>query len=434
MTNTNNLLNESGECFSAEMQEWIDKLFPDDSKLKFKLITDLSKQPKRGQLSTTTSDSDILEFYQYICRILEQKLDVVLPKTCYFSVTSGVASFYISSKKIVKNLIQNTLKYMNSDEELSKRSVNDFQTSFESTLEDDIDSFTEADFTVSRSVGTVESVFRENHGVPKQNGFVPKAVAKIHLNDLNYEVILESIGESRYVWIQHFFQNSWTWENQNMKDDLKASETSQEELLEPLHYLSLAQVDKIEGKTIWISGAKILHNAIVTDIQTFNSKSVLESSKISNIDNFHQKVLEKISTTSEEDFSLEDFVNESIEAFFPNMKAITYTDSVMKELSTIVHQNKLDFYTSTDEVISAINMVLSMDPVCLKTQTKNLLKNISAISLDNLMIIFEQRGNSVLVFKIVWGTHFIETKTQHSKDWLDSVSDVLNLEKLLASN
>ena len=105
----------------------------------------------------------------------------------------------------------------------------------------------------------------------------------------------------------------------------------------------------------------------------------------------------------------------------------------MIDLSEISNQGKLDFYSSCDDVINAINVILNMNPNCIKTKTKNLNKEIRAVALDNLAIIYEEKEHYINVLKTIWSTYFIETGSEHTKAWLDSLSNALNIDRLMTS-
>ena len=454
------MLRQLEEYFNNRMKSWFDELLQEESTFKFHFRPVLINQEKRGHFSTSTLLKYIQELNKYyegnqnkhinlasaiafvvkkLNDLLAEKDEVpedhVLRKISHFTEKNGVVSGFFSDKQAIEELIESTKEMIYSDEELSEHVTEDPELLQEESQESDMDDDAEIPSPDGATLGVVESVFREVHGLPTSIGFVPKAIAKIHLNDSKFDSVLEKVGDSRYIWIQHIFHNSWEWQGISLKDELKASSQNSEISLERCSTWSLAQVDKVEGKIIWISGAKILHNTSIFGIESFKTKPFLELLKdVPKIDYFSSNLLEKISLNCSDDLSPEDIVNEEIEKFYPKMKSITYSESVLKELKGIVEQGKLDFYSTTDEAISALNLVLSMEPIWILTQTKILLKNIYAVAFDNLMVIYEKWGECIQVVKLVWSTHFIETGTQHTKEWLDTFSTVLGLERLLTSN
>uniref|UniRef100_A0A7S3NDU6 Uncharacterized protein n=1 Tax=Euplotes harpa TaxID=151035 RepID=A0A7S3NDU6_9SPIT len=202
--------------------------------------------------------------------------------------------------------------------------------------------------------------------------------------------------------------------------------------LDSISKFSLAKVDKIESNTISISGAKIVNNSYIVNLANIESMTENDAqNKILSLDNFHQKILKKIFEADSESKSLENLLSEELATKIANSKSVEYSYSAMKELREIVGQMKLDFYDSIEEVMALINSVLVTKPFCIKTNTKSLQREICAVALDNLTIIYEDQEDCIKVFKIVWSTYFIETGSCHTKDWLDSLSNALNFEKML---
>lgn len=360
--------------------------------------------------------------------------DHPLRKVSRFEDNNGVINCFLSDKQTIDELIESTKEIINSDDEFNQKSTDSTEFAHDESSESEKD-----DHPVSGAndaiVGVVQSVFREVNGVPTEINFVPKAVAKIQLNDSHFETISKSIGDSRYVWIQHIFQNQWDY--QEITDDSEYVETlrDSDKVVESQMTWSLVQILNFTDKTIWISGVKVLHNTPVYDICTLESQLVLESFKTNpHTCSFSTKLAQQLLQIRDKAYSLEDIVTEEIEKYLNQTKTVTYTDSVMKDLTNIVSQGKLDFYSSVDEVITSINVVLSMNPVALTTQTKKLQRNISAIAFDNLMVIYEKVGEIINVFKIIWSTFYVETGTQHTKQWLDSLCQILDLENLALSN
>lgn len=454
------MLRQLEEYFNNRMKSWFDELLQEESTFKFHFRPVLINQEKRGHFSTSSLFKYIQEHNKYyegdlnkhinlpsaiafvvqnLNDLLTEKDEVsedhVLHKISHFTEKNGVVSGFFSDKQAIEELVESTKEMIYSDEDLSEHVTEDPELLQEESQESDMDDDAEIESSDSATLGFVESVFREVHGLPTLFGFVPKALAKIHLNDLKFDSVLEKVGETRYIWIQHIFHNNWEWQIISLKDEIKASSQNSERSSERWNTWSLAQVDKVDGKTIWISGAIILHGTPIFAIESFNTKPFQELSKeVPKIDSFSSKLIEKISLNCNDDLSPEDIINEEIEKFYPEMKSITYSDSVLKELKGIVEQGKLDFYYTIDEVISALNFVLSTEPIWIITQTKVLQKNIYAVAFDNLMVIYEKWGECIKVVKLVWSTHFIETGSQHTKEWLDTFSTVLGLERLLTSN
>jgi len=231
------------------------------------------------------------------------------------------------------------------------------------------------------------------------------------------------------VLIQHIFlkddEFDFTEINEEMENVGKAD-------LSSASSYSFALIEKYSKKQLWISGAKILHNSYIIGIfPVMNPMKPLEFNQKAFMDCFNQKIFERIFNSSINSESPENIIEEEIQNFSSELKSVVYSETVIRDLSEIVEQKKLDFYSSTEEITSAINTILSLNPENIQTKTKYSEKVIHAIAFDNITIIYEELESSVHVFKIMWSTYFIETKSQHSQEWLSSISNALNLEKLL---
>ena len=261
-------------------------------------------------------------------------------------------------------------------------------------------------------IGRVESAFRENNGVPQVEGFIEQFISKIQLIFQSSNNITQNLNESQYIWVEYLTQNKselncWnlnsTDDNNEFEDPKCNFETSKR---------SLAKILKIEDSTIWISGALIMHNSSVVSILPINAiKNLLIK------DIFFDPVLRKF--------------NKINRAPVSNPKVVKYSEQVLKDFEEIVNQGKLDFYTSCNDIISTLNIILNMNPNWILTKTKTLAREIKAIAYDNLTIIYEDTDSCIEVLKVIWSTYFIETGSEHTKEWLDSLSNALNIEAIL---
>ena len=113
------------------------------------------------------------------------------------------------------------------------------------------------------------------------------------------------------------------------------------------------------------------------------------------------------------------------------MPEITFSELASSELKNVISQNKLDNFSSTDELKTAIKLVLNSDGECIETQTPTLQRVIYAKGLSHLMVLFTKNGDQTTVFKTVWCAQFEENGPRPTKQWLDSLCIVLDLEQLL---
>lgn len=128
----------------------------------------------------------------------------------------------------------------------------------------------------------------------------------------------------------------------------------------------------------------------------------------------------------------EEYLKDEIDKVYNRVKMISYTEAVMKELESMA-KDRLDFFTSSHKLLTVVNIILSLNPACLTVEVPLKHKVVSAISFDNLIILYIKDDDVVKVFKFVWGTHFVETGSIHTKEWLKSLIKVCGFEELLDS-
>jgi len=103
----------------------------------------------------------------------------------------------------------------------------------------------------------------------------------------------------------------------------------------------------------------------------------------------------------------------------------------MEELKEIIEHKNFEAYNSTNDLTNDVKLILLKDSERVITNTPFLSKQIASIAMGKLMILFEETEKNINVFKTVWSSYFEETRTKPTKQWLDSLCIVLNLEKLL---
>ena len=136
-----------------------------------------------------------------------------------------------------------------------------------------------------------------------------------------------------------------------------------------------------------------------------------------------------VSVTKDALEALGQLLNQPLKSF--KSKVIEYSDSIVGEMKDILEQKKLDAYNNVEELMAGINTALKNPTDKIDTKTPSKGETISAFGMNNLMILYQERESSTFVFKTVWSSYFEETGTKPTKEWLDSLCMVLNLESLL---
>lgn len=105
--------------------------------------------------------------------------------------------------------------------------------------------------------------------------------------------------------------------------------------------MTLAKLDKVEGRTIHVSGIDIISETPILDIKPYHYKDAVEEV-------YHSK----LKTPSEHKTEVE------------------FKDSALEELKSIISSNhQLEFYSSVEEVLDLIKEVLRLEPHTLDTST-----------------------------------------------------------------
>ena len=128
---------------------------------------------------------------------------------------------------------------------------------------------------IIRPIGYLDSVYREKFGTPRQSGFVKNARAKLTLvNEINSSC-LEGLEDYGYIWLIFIFHIGLNDYN-NKKTKIAPPKLEGEKkgvfaTRSPHRYnpigLSMAKLDKIVDKTIYISGADLIHGTPIIDIK-----------------------------------------------------------------------------------------------------------------------------------------------------------------------
>lgn len=131
--------------------------------------------------------------------------------------------------------------------------------------------------------------------------------------------------------------------------------------------LSLAKLDKIEDRTIYISGADLIHGTPVIDIKPYHY-----------LDSLDNQTLEKTSNVYPE-WLLESKERGRLE--------VKFSDTSIEELKNLIDEKLLDFYDNLDEIKQVISEVFQLNPHSVHTLNKHQ-EGIYAVALDNLHIVY----------------------------------------------
>jgi histidyl-tRNA synthetase len=122
----------------------------------------------------------------------------------------------------------------------------------------------------------------------------------------------------------------------------------------------IVKIENIEDETITVSGLTSIHGSLILEIKPVMGKLSQENSTKSTSE--HKDFRNLNSTEISKGAPVIIDLNQS-SAKSEKLKSINYTKSVLDSLEDISIQNKLDFYTSVDDITAAINQALSLSPV-----------------------------------------------------------------------
>lgn len=128
--------------------------------------------------------------------------------------------------------------------------------------------------------------------------------------------------------------------------------------------LSLAKLDKIEGRTIYFSGSDLIQGTPVIDIKPYHYLDSLDKDELGE-------------ATPE---WLKETVNKGL-------LKVLYTGDSEQELREIISQGKLEFYDNFEDMSQVIQEVFELNPHSVHTLNKHK-EGIYAVALDNLNIVY----------------------------------------------
>lgn len=405
MTNTNNLLNQVESLINANLPELVHETSLSDLKLNFILKPVLFSHEKRGHMvcsallnsilernkASGLKNDNLAEAYKSIAKVTDRLNSLVKStsesdkhsishKLSHFTQKDGIISVFLESdQSTVEDFIEYTRDLVNSDEESSEKATDDAEHNYEDQTASDGEDVAEGEMTEPGFNDVGESIFKE-----------------IRITAINQ--YSASIAQSAPTTAATLLSTAQEGITVGLKDKVGSDE---------------------KPKNLWKSEVDILNLS-----KNDSSKSINDLIPNGII---HTNDLRKKS--SEDAYPVSPFSDSGVP--LDGMNEVSFSDLALSELKDVISQNKLDSYSSIDELKTAIKLVLNNDWECLETQTPTLQKCIFAKGLSNLMVLYSKSGHQTTVFKTVWCGHFEETGPRPTKQWLDSLCIVLDLEQLL---
>jgi len=140
-----------------------------------------------------------------------------------------------------------------------------------------------------KPIGCLESVFREKFGTPRQSGFVKNARARLTITNEIDSSCLDGLEGFGYIWVVFVFHKDLEGAGYNNKKSKIAPPKLEGEKMgvfatrSPHRFnpigLSIAKVDKVDKRTIYMSGIDLVHGTPIMDIKPYHYLDALPESE-----------------------------------------------------------------------------------------------------------------------------------------------------------
>lgn len=127
-----------------------------------------------------------------------------------------------------------------------------------------------------KPIGTIESCYKDKFGIPRQPGLVPAATAKLRLRaDLHPEQALQGLDGFSHLWlIWEFHENRTARYHAKVHPPRLEGESRGVFATRSPHRpnpigLSLVELVRIEGDTLWLAGVDVMDGTPVLDIKPY---------------------------------------------------------------------------------------------------------------------------------------------------------------------
>lgn len=191
------------------------------------------------------------------------------------------------------------------------------------------------------------------------------------VNEINSSC-LDGLIDYGYIWLIFIFHVGLN-ENNPMKSKIAPPKLGGEKkgvfaTRSPHRYnpigLSLAKLDKIEGRTVYFSGSDLIQGTPVIDIKPYHYLDSLDKDELG--------------------ASTPEWLKETVDR---DLLKVTYTGDSEQELREIISQGKLEFYDNFEDMSQVIQEVFELNPHSVHTLNKHK-EGIYAVALDNLNIVY----------------------------------------------
>ena len=247
--------------------------------------------------------------------------------------------------KINRKTIVSKVKEPTSSTEVSSVDTNNNEKSLHNEVIRGFDNKSNTYSFSMKSIGIFHSVFPTKNGCPRQFGLVDSSQGKLEITIPQGEMALEGLDKFSHCWIMFVFHENSLESNDKVKirpprmnGNGKVGIYATRSPHRPNGIgLSVAKIEKIEGNTVYMSGADLIDGTPVIDIKPYIGR------------------YDSIPETRTPEWIQDDLFVQKIDE-----SKISFSQQAESELSALIP--KLEFYNSMETIKKAIIQVLQSDP------------------------------------------------------------------------
>jgi tRNA-Thr(GGU) m(6)t(6)A37 methyltransferase TsaA len=269
-----------------------------------------------------------------------------------------------------------------------------------------------------QSVGAVDSCFPEKHGTPRQGSKCPTTRARLTLHADLSPHLLDGLSEFSHVWLlfvfhantesgsEHSHLKSKVHAPRLMGQSIGAFATRTPHRVNPIG-LTVCRLDRIEGRTLFLSGVDLIHGTPVLDVKPYHAADSISK------------------------FRMPAWVSDVVQV---PLLTVSFARRAEEQLVRIVAGESLDHYGAHElaAVRTAISDCLALDPRSVHSKTSHE-RGIYSLSFDRLDATFRMLSSTHCeVWRISYCPPDIPRERTRTREWLERTT--AELEELVKSN
>ena len=268
-----------------------------------------------------------------------------------------------------------------------------------------------------QSVGAVESCFPEKHGTPRQGSKCPTTRARLTLHGDLSPHLLDGLSEFSHVWLLFVFHANTESgsEHSHLKSKVHAPRLMGQSIgafasrtphrVNPIG-LTVCRLERVEGRTLFLSGVDLIHGTPVLDVKPYHSADSIS------------------------EFSMPAWVSDTVQV---PLLTVSFARPADEQLVRIVETMPLDHYGAHElaAVRTAISDCLALDPRSVHSKNSHE-RGIYSLSFDRLDATFRMlSATHCEVWRISYCPAESPRERTRTREWLERTT--AELEELIQS-